>query len=329
VSAAGRMNGVRRAGRGVRAGRGRFGGFGRSDRSGRLLGLLAVAILSLGVWGCSSATSSPDGKIVAVAGENFYGDLIGRLGGERVRVTSIISDPAVDPHSYETSPQNAETVADASLVVENGLGYDTFLDRLLGASSRSGRKVIDVQQLLGVPDGSNPHLWYDPPTMPRVARAVADALGQIEPASKSLFEANLNAYLDSFAPLTSLIADMKARFAGTAVAYTESVPGYLLTALAFEAITPPGFARAVENGTDPAPIDVADMQDLLSGRKVRMLLYNSQATSPVTQSIKAMAEQVGVPVVGVSETIPKQNQSYVDWQLAQLDDMATALGGNA
>jgi zinc/manganese transport system substrate-binding protein len=304
-------------------------GRGRGGRRGCFLGLVVASIVGLGVWGCSSATSSPDGKIVAVAGENFYGDLIGRLGGDRVRVTSIISDPAVDPHSYETSPQNAETVADASLVVENGLGYDTFLDRLLGASSRSGRTVVNVQQLLGLPDGSNPHLWYDPPTMPRVARAVADALGQIEPGSKPLFEANLKAYLDSFAPLTARIADIKARFAGTPVAYTESVPGYLLVALAFDAITPPGFARAVENGTDPAPIDVADMQDLLSGRKVRMLLYNNQATSPVTESIKAMAEQTGVPVVGVSETIPKQNQGYVDWQLAQLNDMATALGGIA
>jgi zinc/manganese transport system substrate-binding protein len=269
------------------------------------------------------------GKIIAVAGENFYGDLVARVGGDRVAVTSIISDPAVDPHTYESSPQNAEAVADATLVVENGLGYDAFIDHLLGASPRSDRKVVNVQQLLGLPDGSNTHVWYDPATMPKAARAVADALEQTEPASRAIFEANLKMYLDSFAPLTARIAAIKARYPGTAVAYTEPVPGYLVTALGFQSLTPQGFAKAIENGTDPAPADVAAERDLLTGRKVGLLLYNSQATSPITESIKSLAAQSGVPVVGVSETIPKQNESYVDWQLAQLDQIATALGGGS
>jgi zinc/manganese transport system substrate-binding protein len=187
--------------------------------------------------------------------------------------------------------------------------------------------VINVQQVLGVPDGSNAHVWYDPATMPKVARAVADALEQLEPDSKAAFEANLGTYLDSFAPFTARIAEIKARFPGTAVAYTEPVPGDLIAALGFNSLTPQGFARAIENGTDPAPADVAAEQDLLTGHKVSLLLYNSQATSPVTESIKSMAGQSGVPVVGVSETIPKQNESFVDWQLAQLNEIAAALGG--
>jgi zinc/manganese transport system substrate-binding protein len=302
---------------------------GRSPDRERRLGPVAVALLLLGAWGCGSAASSMGGKIIAVAGENFYGDLVARVGGDRVAVTSIISDPAVDPHTYESSPQNAEAVADATLVVENGLGYDAFIDHLLGASPRSDRKVVDVQQLLGLPDGSNTHVWYDPATMPKVARAVVDALEQIEPESRAIFDANLKTYLDSFAPLTARIAKIKARYPGTAVAYTEPVPGYLVIALGFQSLTPQGFAKAIENGTDPAPADVAAERDLLTGRKVGLLLYNSQATSPITESIKSLAAQSGVPVVGVSETIPKQNESYVGWQLAQLNEIATALGGGS
>ncbi len=294
----------------------------------RWIGLAALPLLLPGLWGCSYAGSSSGGKILAVAGENFYGDLVARVGGERVSVTSIISDPSVDPHTYESSPQNAEAVADATLVVENGLGYDAFLDRLLAASPRSDRRVVNVQQLLNLPDGSNTHVWYDPATMPRVARAVADALEQIEPGSKATFEANLETYLDSFGPFTARIAEIKVRFPGTAVAYTEPVASYLVAALGFRSLTPQGFAKAIENGTDPAPADVAAEQDLLTGHKVSLLLYNSQATSPVTESIRALAGQSGVPVVGLSETIPRQDESFVDWQLAQLNEIETALGGS-
>lgn len=286
---------------------------------------LALVILSIAA-GCSSGGNSSSGKIDAVAGENFYGDLVSRVGGDLVSVTSILSDPNVDPHTYESSTQNAQQVADATLVVENGLGYDAFLDHLLGSSPRSDRKVIDVQTLLGLADGVNPHVWYDPQTMPKVARAVADALEQLAPASKSTVEANLQTYLASFAPLTAKIDELKSRYPGAPVAYTEPVPGYLLAALGFTVLTPPGFAKAIENGTDPAPADVASQQDLLTGHKVELLLYNSQATSPVTETIKSLAGQSGVPVVGVSETMPAGG-GFVDWQLAQLSAIESALGG--
>ena len=286
---------------------------------------LAV-LLAPALAGCSTSSGTSSGKIDAVAGENFYGDLIARVGGDLVSVTSILNDPNVDPHTYESSPQNAEAVADAELVVENGLGYDAFLDKLIGASPRSGRVVVNVQQLLGVPDGANPHVWYDPRTMPAVARAVAAALEQLDPASKSTIEANLQTYLDSCAPLTAKIAQIKATFPATPVAYTEPIAGYLVTALGFQSLTPEGFARSIENGTDPAPGDVAAEQDLLTGHKVKLLLYNSQATSPVTEAIKSLAGRSGVPVVGVSETMPGGG-GFVDWQLAQLSAIESALGG--
>jgi zinc/manganese transport system substrate-binding protein len=271
------------------------------------------------VVACSSGPGTPSGgKINAVAGENFYGDLVSRVGGDLVSVTSILSDPNVDPHTYESSAQNAQQVADATLVVENGLGYDAFVDHLVGASPRSDRKVINVQTLLGLADGVNAHIWYDPQTMPKVARAVADALEALRPASTSTFEANLKTYLDSFSPLIAKIAEMKAKFPGTPVAFTE--PGW-------QSLTPEGFAKSIEDGTDPAPADVAAERDLLTGHKVKVLLYNSQATSPVTESIKTLAGTSGIPVVGVSETIPRSGESFVDWQLAQLNAIVAALGG--
>jgi zinc/manganese transport system substrate-binding protein len=289
---------------------------------------VALAVLLLpALAGCGSSARPSDGKIDAVAGENFYGDLVSRVGGDLVSVTSILNDPNVDPHTYESSPQNAQAVADATLVVENGLGYDAFVDHLIGASPRSDREVIDVQQLLGLADGVNPHVWYDPPTMPKVARAVADALEKLRPASKSTFEANLKSYLDSFAPLTAKIAEVKARFPATPVAYTEAVPAYLLNALGFRDLTPSGFARSIEAGTDPAPSDVAAQSDLLTGHRVKLLLYNGQATSPVTESIKSLASDSGVPVVGMSETMPSGGAGFVAWQLSQLNAIESALGG--
>jgi zinc/manganese transport system substrate-binding protein len=298
---------------------------GRPRAAGRMaLGLAAVLVA---LAGCGSGGGTSDGKIHAVAGENFYGDLVSRVGGGLVSVTSILNDPNVDPHTYESSPQNAQAVADATLVVENGLGYDAFVDHLVGASPRSDRQVVDVQQLLGLADGVNPHVWYDPATMPKVARAVTDALEKLKPDSRSIFEANLKSYLDSFAPLTVKIAEVKARYPATPVAYTEAVAAYLIAALGFRDLTPPGFARSIEAGTDPAPSDVAAQSDVITGHKVKLLLYNSQATSPVTESIKSLASDSGVPVVGVSETMPGGSGSFVDWQLAQLSSIEAALGG--
>jgi zinc/manganese transport system substrate-binding protein len=287
----------------------------------------AAVLLATALAGCSTAATT-DGKIHAVAGENFYGDAVSRVGGDLVSVSSILNDPNVDPHTYESSTQNAQQVADATLIVENSLGYDAFLDHLMSASPNGDRKVIDVQKLLGLPDGSNPHVWYDPATMPKVARAVADDLEAIKPDSKTIIEANLATYLASFSPLTAKIAEIKAKYSGTAVAYTEPVSGYLLAALDFKVLTPAGFARAIEDGTDPAPADVAAQQDLLTGHEVKLLIYNNQAKTPVTESVKSLAAQSAVPVVGISETMPGGAGGFVGWQLAQLNAIESALGGD-
>ena len=294
------------------------------------LRLYLVLLLAGLVAACSSgASGSPAAKIHVVAGENFYGDLVSRVGGDRVSVTSILSDPNIDPHTYESSPANAQDVADASLVVENGFGYDTFLEHLMSASPNSGRAVVDVEKVLDLPDGGDGFscgIWYDPQAMGKVAQSVADALSTLEPASKAAFEANLKTYVASLTPLTDKIAKLKATYPGAPVGYADPVPAYLVNALGWQSLTPKGFAKSIEEDTDPAPGDVAAEQDLITGHKIQVFLYNGQVTTPMTDSLKALATQSGVPVVGVTETIPKAGESYVDWQLAQLDAIEAAMG---
>jgi zinc/manganese transport system substrate-binding protein len=259
--------------------------------------------------------------------ENFYADLLTQIGGSRVQATSFINDPNADPHAFESSPQDAALVADAGLVVVNGLGYDAFMDKLLGASSRPNRVVINVQQLLGLPDDVNVHIWYDPNTMPKVAAAVAGALTTLDPQNAAYFAFREQAYLAALQPISDEIALLKGRYAGTPVAFTENVAGYLTDRIGLVVKTPTGFMKAIEEGTDPAPADVAAERDLFTSKAVRVLLYNSQVISPTTTEIHDLAMQQGIPIVGVAETIPPGFQSYQAWQLAELADLQQALGG--
>ncbi len=271
-------------------------------------------------------TEASLGPPIPVLGtENFYADVLAQIGGARVTVTSLIDDPTADPHAFEASPLAAAATADARLVVVNGLGYDAFMDKLLAAATKPDRVVIDVQRLLGLGEGVNVHIWYDPATMPRVARAVADELARIEPTSASAFRAGEQAYLASLGRISAKVAALRATYAGTPIAFTENVAGYLTDAVGLDLRTPPGFMRSIEEGTDPAPGDVAAERDLLTSKAVKVLIYNNQVTSPATQAIHDLAASVGIPIVGVAETMPPRYQSFADWQLAQLDDLERAL----
>jgi zinc/manganese transport system substrate-binding protein len=273
-----------------------------------------------------SATPVDSGPPLAVLGtENFYADLLTQLGGTRVAATSLLNDPNADPHAFESSPQNAASVADAKLVIVNGLGYDGFMDKLLGASDRPERVVINVQKLLGLADDVNVHIWYEPATMPKVAAAATEALTKLDPPNAAYFLAQEQAYLAALKPIDDKVAALKAKFAGTPIAFTENVAGYLTDQLGLVVKTPVGFMKAVEEGTDPAPVDVAAERDLFTGKTVKVLLYNSQVTSPTTVQIHDLAQQNGIPIVGVAETIPPTFHTYQDWQLAQLTDLEQAL----
>ncbi|MGH2513886.1 MAG: metal ABC transporter solute-binding protein, Zn/Mn family [Candidatus Limnocylindrales bacterium] len=302
---------------------------------------LALGVLFIAA-GCTSSNLNPSpgltlppiggpspvgsaAPIPVLGAENFYADLLAQVGGSRVSAASLLNNPNADPHAFESSPRAATLVADAQLVVVNGLGYDAFMDKLLAASPNPSRVVIHVQQLLGLADGSNAHAWYAPTTMPRVAIAVAAALTTLDPANAFYFNARAQIYLDSLKPLAAKIADMKARFSGAPVAVTEPVAGDLAGAIGLDVLTPDGFQKSIEDGIDPAPIDVARQSDLLTGRLVRILIYNSQVTTPITSQMRELAEANGIPVVGMAETIPAAFADFQDWQLAQLNALEQAL----
>jgi zinc/manganese transport system substrate-binding protein len=271
-----------------------------------------------------SAAAAP-ARLKVVAAENFYGDIVGQLAGDHVSITNILSDPTVDPHEYETNAWDAAAVANARLVIQNGLGYDTFIDHLVAASPNPQRKLIVVADLTGHHSGDNPHLWYDPATIPEVARAVVQYLTQVDPEGASSYWDRYRAFQVTLRPLAEKVAALRARYAGAPVAVTEPVFNYMAQAIGLDVLTPEAFQKAIEDGEDPPAAAVARMQDQLRSHRVRVLLYNTQAVSPITTRVQQLATQAGVPVVGVSETEPP-GKSYQQWMLGQLDALAAALG---
>jgi zinc/manganese transport system substrate-binding protein len=294
-----------------------------------MLRILAVLGAVAALAGCGSPrVPATPGVVRVVAGENFWGNIAAQIGGRHVRVTSILTSPAADPHLYESDVANAVAVAQAGLVIENGAGYDEFLSQLVGATRHPGRVVVSVQDILGMtgPD-VNPHFWYDIPRVPRVARAIEAALARLQPRDARAFAARLAAFDASLRPVEAVIGRIRRRYPGAPVAYTERVPGYLLEAARLRVLTPPGFAAAIEDGTDPSLGDTVLMDGLFTGHKVRVLLYNAQVVSPVTQHVETLARQVRIPVVGVTETMPPSYRRYQAWQLAQAKALLGALGG--
>lgn len=264
-------------------------------------------------------------KIVAVGAENEYADVISQVGGRYVAVTAIESNPNADPHSFEASPSIARTVASARLIVQNGLGYDTFMNRIESATSNSKRQVIDVQKLLGLPDSTpNPHLWYSPKTMPAVAAAVGRDLAAIDPAHAAYFRANVRRFDASLNPWRNALRAFAERFPSAPVAVTEPVGDYMLQAAGARIETPWTLQADIMNGVDPAPQDVTAENQLLSGHRVKALLYNQQVTDTLTQTFLSTARRAGVPVVGVYETMPR-GYSYQSWMLAELRSLTRAV----
>jgi len=278
-----------------------------------IAGLLATACSA-----SSASTDAPGGQVTAVGAENQYANVIGQIGGKYVRVTAIESNPNTDPHSFEASPSVAQEVAAAQLVVQNGIGYDTYMNKIEAAAPSSTRKVIVVQQLLHLPDSTpNPHLWYSPGTMPVVARAIAKGLSGIQPAHGAYFAANLRRFDASLQPWLQALARFKAAYPGTPVAVTEPVGDYLLQAAGAKILTPYTFQADVMNGVDPSPQDVSLEDGLFSGHRVKAFLYNQQVTDSLTASFLSLAHQDGIPVVGVYETMPTPGYDYQSWMLAE------------
>ena len=284
-------------------------------------GAAAAAATAAAIFAISSSAApahASSSRIVAVGAENEYANVISQIGGRYVDASAIESNPNTDPHSYQASPSVAETVSSAGLVVQNGLGYDTYMSRIESASSNSKRRVIDVQHLLGLPDSTpNPHLWYRPTTMPRVAAAIAGDLSAIEPAHASYFRANARHFDASLRPWLNALAAFSHKHPSTPVAVTEPVGDYMLRAAGARIMTPWNLQADVMNGVDPAPQDVSLERGLLSTRQVKVFLYNQQVTDTLTQTFLSVARSAHVPVVGVYETMPL-GYSYQSWMLAEV-----------
>jgi zinc/manganese transport system substrate-binding protein len=263
--------------------------------------------------------------IQAVGAENEYADVISQIGGQYVSVVGIMSDPNVDPHTYEASTQDAALVAGASLIVENGLGYDDFMDKLEAASPSSSRTVIVAAQVLGDPaTTSNPHLWFDPKTMPKVAAAIAQSLETQLPDQTQYFAGRLATFDNSLNDWNKDLADVQQGYAGASVAVTEPVADYMLQAAGMNIKTPWGFQAAVMNGTDPSPQDVQTQENLLSQRQVKAFIYNQQAVDDVTTALMKLAKDSNIPIVGVYETMPP-GLTYQTWMEQETNNLLKAL----
>ena len=282
-----------------------------------LLGLAAVAL----------AQPAPVPQIAArpmiVAAENFYGDVAGQIAGEGVTVTSILSSPDQDPHLFEASPSTARALSAARIVLYNGVDYDPWMAKLVRATRAPNRQVLVAGDLVRRKIGVNPHLWYDPSVMPVVAKALTDTLAAADPTHAADYTQRLQTFTQSLKPLNDKIAAMRTRHAGVSVTATEPVFGYMATALGLT-MRNERFQLAVMNNTEPRASDVSAFEADLKARRVRALLYNSQATGPTAQRMVRLAKQANVPVVGVTETQPA-GTTYQSWMLAQLDALDAAL----
>jgi zinc/manganese transport system substrate-binding protein len=284
-------------------------------------GLLATA--------CSaSSAGTTSGVVVAVGAENEYANVISQIGGKYVKVSAIESNPNTDPHSFEASPSVAREVAAAQLIVQNGVGYDTYMNKIESGSSSSSRKVIVVQNLLGLPTNTpNPHLWYKPETMPKVAAAVAADLSKLSPGHDAYFHANVAKFDKSLQPWYTAIAQFKAAYGGTPVAVTEPVGDYMLQAVGANIMTPFGLQADIMNGVDLSAQYVSLQDSLFTEHKVKVFLYNQQVTDTTTASFLALAHREGIPVVGVYETMPTPGYSYQSWMLAEVNALKKAVTG--
>ena len=300
-------------------------------RSGKALAaamsLSAVLLATACTSGPAAAPSAAAGDaIVAVGAENEYANVIQQVGGKYVQASAIMSNPNTDPHTFEASTSVARQISSAQLVVQNGVGYDTFMNTIEKAVPDSSRKVIDVQNLLGLPDSTpNPHLWYKPTTMPAVANAIAAGLAAIQPSHASYFRANARTFISSLTTWDQAIASFRAKYPNTPVAVTEPVADYMLQAAGTDIMTPFPFQADIMNGVDPSAQDTALERSLFAQRKVKVFLYNQQVTDNLTQSFISLAKENGIPVVGVYETMPVPGYDYQSWMLAETRDLQQAV----
>jgi zinc/manganese transport system substrate-binding protein len=303
-----------------------------------LLVAVTALLIAAGVWALARQGGTQSGMPAAgggggrvlqvVAAENFWGSLAAQIGGTHVHVLSIVSDPNADPHEYESNASDARAVAQADYVIENGAGYDSWMGKLLAAGANPHRRMLDVASFLGITQGDNPHVWYDPAYVNEVSAKIEADLAALDPADAGYFAAQYAALKVRLAGYQDRIGAIKAQFAGTQVAATEDIFTYLASASGLDLISPPAFTQAVAEGNDPPASSIVQFEDQLKAGTVRMLVYNEQTVTPLTDSIKALAAQQGIPVVGITETIQPPTLSFEEWMNGEIAAMQNALSAS-
>lgn len=301
-----------------------------------VLAVAAVAVLFLGQKGESGATglstisnTTSGSQLQVVAAENFWGSLMSQLCGIHCNVTSIVTDPNADPHEYESNAQDARLIANASIVIVNGVGYDDWALKLINASSNQNRLVLNVGQLVRLQDGDNPHMWYNPVYVNETVKQMYEDLINADPSDSAYYTQQYSNLTSSLARLDSRMTEIKQQFAGTKVASTESIFVYLANATGLDLISPPAFMDAVAEGTDPPVQSVAQFENQLESGNVSVLVYNEQTVTPLTTQMKQIAIEHNVTVIGVTETIQPPDVSFQTWMNSELLSLQNALNANA
>ncbi len=312
-------------------------------RTRSALALLAATTSVVALAGCAAPAAPTEGLSI-VASTNVYGDVASSIAGDLATVTSIIDSAAQDPHSYEANAQDQLAVVRADLVIENGGGYDPFIDVLVEGSG-STAVVISASAIAGLEgeahsdeegeahsdddahghlEGVNEHVWYDVHVMGEVAAAIAAELIALDAANAAEYEQNLAAWMTELESVETELETTAAALGGGVVASTEPVPAYLLAELGFDDETPAAFSEAIEEGADVPPLALQQTLDLIASGEVRLLAYNEQTASAETERVRAAAEAAGVAVVSFTETLPDA-QDYVSWMRANIEAVAAAL----
>jgi zinc/manganese transport system substrate-binding protein len=287
--------------------------------------LIILFLLSACTVPTNGNASPSAGVISVVAAEDFYGSIARQIGGEHVNVTSILSDPNVDPHSYEPAVKDATSVAKAKLVIANGGGYDSWIDKLLSSSASNDRTVIKVFDIAQVKLEDNEHVWYSIENAGTAAQGITDNLKKLDTAHAASYDSNLATFKQSLQQIQTKIADMKAKYAGTPVALTETIFMYQAGPLDLKVLTPPAFQQAVTEGEDPPASAIAEAETQIKEKQVKILIYNQQNDNTITARLRESAKSLNIPIVTITETMPK-GKTYQTWMLDQLTSLETALG---
>ena len=296
------------------------------DLNRRVLSSGAAVLGALVLAGCGGGAGAKHAGLQVVAAENFWGSIAGALAGSKATVRSIIVNPNTDPHSYEATPADARTCAAARLAIVNGIGYDNWAPKLLAASPLSGRITLTVGALLGLRAGDNPHQWYSPGNVMRVVAAIASDLARLDPADAAYFRGRERAFeTTALARYRALIAQIRARYRGVPVGYSESIFQPLGAALGLRLLTPSSFAKAIAEGTDVTAADKQTVDRQAQQRLIKVWVFNSQNVTPDVQRVSQLARAAGIPIATVTETLSPASDSFQQWQVSELEGLARAL----